>query len=263
MIVAIISTCAIAVLLIGLAAMRYYTRRKNQANNSSDGIIKYWRRQLTLKSSDNLTPLTITNDKQWHRNVQETKCIVKNSFSWSGVSILHQQNQEQNKYFSTISSSSLSYSSTVEYMFKSASLTFGLRWSEITQSLFVRVISAENLFIHRLHRQPLIIDSYVRIELVSTSSENNNRQSKLVFFLCPSLILIHRLICSFLLCSLKKHVHQCVHILLKKMHIQSMMNYLNLPILNRYTMTAILLLLQYQLMICLQEMKSLVKLSFQ
>ena len=56
----------------------------------------------------------------------------------------------------------------MENIIESASLTFSLRWDEITGTLFVRVISAKDLFIHRHSRQPSIIDSYVRIELLST-----------------------------------------------------------------------------------------------
>ena len=61
----------------------------------------------------------------------------------------------------------------MENLIEPASLTFGLRWDEITKSLFVRIISARNLLIHRHNRQPSIIDSYVRIELLSTSMMNN------------------------------------------------------------------------------------------
>ncbi|CAF4938442.1 unnamed protein product, partial [Rotaria magnacalcarata] len=59
----------------------------------------------------------------------------------------------------------------MQHIYEQASLVFGLRWDETTGSLFVRVISAQNLFVHRHHRSPTLIDSYVRIELISTKND--------------------------------------------------------------------------------------------
>ncbi|CAF4470046.1 unnamed protein product [Rotaria sp. Silwood2] len=172
MIVAIISSFVIAIFIVGLAISRYHKQRKKQTNGSSYSITRYWRRQLASTSCDNLSPSSITNGKQSHPIINETTSIIKNSFSWPEASMLHRQDQEQAKCSSAISSSALSYTLTMEQITEPASLTFGLRWDEITKSLFVRAVSARNLFIYRRHRQPLMIDSYVRIELLFTSTED-------------------------------------------------------------------------------------------
>ncbi|CAF3728402.1 unnamed protein product [Rotaria sp. Silwood1] len=174
MIVAILSSFVIAIFIVGLAISYYHKQRKKQSNDSSYSITRYWRRQLASTSCDNLNSSLITNNKQSYPIVNETTSIIKNSFSWPEASMLHRQDQEQIKCSSTISSSALSYSLTMEHITEPASLTFGLRWNEITKSLFVRVVSARDLFIYRRHRQPLVIDSYVRIELIFTSIENTN-----------------------------------------------------------------------------------------
>ncbi|CAF3832993.1 unnamed protein product [Rotaria sp. Silwood1] len=174
MIVAILSSFVIAIFIVGLAISYYHKQRKKQSNDSSYSITRYWRRQLASTSCDNLNSSLITNNKQSYPIVNETTSIIKNSFSWPEASMLHRQDQEQIKCSSTISSSGLSYSLTMEHITEPASLTFGLRWNDITKSLFVRVVSARDLFIYRRHRQPLVIDSYVRIELIFTSIENTN-----------------------------------------------------------------------------------------
>ncbi|CAF3816009.1 unnamed protein product, partial [Rotaria sp. Silwood1] len=159
MIVAILSSFVIAIFIVGLAISYYHKQRKKQSNDSSYSITRYWRRQLASTSCDNLNSSLITNNKQSYPIVNETTSIIKNSFSWPEASMLHRQDQEQIKCSSTISSSGLSYSLTMEHITEPASLTFGLRWNDITKSLFVRVVSARDLFIYRRHRQPLVIDS--------------------------------------------------------------------------------------------------------
>jgi hypothetical protein len=169
MVVTIVSSLVIAIFIVGLAVSRYYTRRQKQVNDSSYSVTRYWRRQLASTSCDTFTPSPITEA------INETTHIIKNSFSWPEATMLHRQDQEQVESSSTISSSSSANSSIMENIIEPASLTFGLRWDEITKSLFVRVVSARDLFIHKHHRQPSIIDSYVRIELLSTSIEHNTQ----------------------------------------------------------------------------------------
>lgn len=76
----------------------------------------------------------------------------------------------QNEISSSISSNSL----TSEHHCQSASLTFSLRWDENKQSLYVRILNARDLCIYKRHRQPSIIDSYVRIELRTIDDEQNS-----------------------------------------------------------------------------------------
>ena len=160
----IISTALIAVLVVGLVVSRYYIRRKKGVNDVSFNVSKYWRRQLASTSCDNISSLSTTNNERSHQVINETSGILKSSFSWPETSLLHREEFE--------SSSSLS---TIEHLIEPTSLTFGLRWDELTKSLFVRVVSARDLFIHRHNRQPSVIDSYVRTELLSTSTENNTQ----------------------------------------------------------------------------------------
>jgi hypothetical protein len=86
----------------------------------------------------------------------------------------HQQQQQQEKLecSSTISSTSLSNSSTMEHFNEPTTLTFGLRWDEVIGSLFVRVINARDLLAHYRNRQLTLIDSYVRVELLSTERDD-------------------------------------------------------------------------------------------
>ncbi|CAF3831286.1 unnamed protein product [Adineta steineri] len=178
MVVTIISSMTIAIFIVGLAISKYYTRRKKQVNDSSYSVTRYFRNQLKSTSCDSFTPSpTLNNNKQSTDVINETSRIIKSSFSWPDTSMLRRQDQEQPESSSSISSSSLSNSSTIEHIAEPASLTFSLRWNETTKTLYVRVISARELFIYRQNRQPLIIDSYVRIELVSTSTENNTSES--------------------------------------------------------------------------------------
>lgn len=166
MVVTIISSLVIAIFIVGLAVARYYIRRKKQVNDTSYTINKYSRRQFASTSCENFSPIITP------KVVNETTQIIKNSFSWPETNMSHKQDQEQMD-----SSSSLS-SSILENLIEPTSLTFSLRWDDITKSLFIRVINARNLFIHKRNRQPLIIDSYVRVELLSASTENNNQGKK-------------------------------------------------------------------------------------
>jgi hypothetical protein len=166
MVVTIISSIVITIVLVGLAISRYSNRRKKQVNDSSYSVTRYCRRQFPSTSCESFTP------KQPNKIINETTHIIKNSFSWP------ETNLSQQVESSTISSSSSSNnSSMMENLIEPASLTFSLRWDEINQSLFVRVINARDLFIHKHHQQPLIIDSYVRIELLQENSPSKTLPS--------------------------------------------------------------------------------------
>ena len=157
----LISSFLIAVSIVGLAISRFYTRRKQHTDDASFSVTRYCRRQLTSTSCDHLTPSPAAQNH--HETVNETTQIIKSSFSWPEVTRLaDQQQQHGSESSSSISSSSLS----MEQILEPASLTFGLRWNESTSSLFVRVISARNLVVHRHPATPL--DSYVRIQLLSS-----------------------------------------------------------------------------------------------
>jgi type II secretory pathway pseudopilin PulG len=162
MVVTIISSIIIAIFIVGLAISRYYTRREKQVNDSSYNVARYCRRQFTSTSCDNMIPISIKTNQQLHETINETTHIIKNSFSWPEVAMAHQHDQSS----PTISSSSSTDLSSIE----PTSLTFSLRWDDNIKSLFVRVLSARDLYIHKRHRQPLIIDSYVRIQLLNTPS---------------------------------------------------------------------------------------------
>jgi hypothetical protein len=180
-VVTIISSLVIAIFIVGLAVSRYYTRRKKQVDDSSYSVTRYWRRQLASTSCDNFTPSPTINNNQSSQNVNETTRIIKNSFSWPEANMLHRQQEEHAESSSTISSLSLSNSSTIENILEPTSLTFGLRWDEITKSLFVRVVSARDLLIHRHNRQPTLIDSYVRVELIPNSTDNTEGSFFLIY----------------------------------------------------------------------------------
>lgn len=144
--------------------------------------------------------------------VNETTHIIKTSSSWPEANMFARQDQEQ------IQSSSSSS------QFEPTSLTFSLRWDEKIKSLFVRVISARDLFRQKPYRQPLIIDSYVRIQLISANNETN-----------PSSKIL--LLISFFFITFKNpkvHSHPCGHISSRKILIQSTMNYSNLPIWKKF-----------------------------
>ncbi len=181
MLVAIVSSLLIAILIVGLAVSRYYIRRKKHVNDTSYSVTRYARRQLASTSCDNLTPTAVTNNPKSQEVVNETTHIIKSSFSWPETSILHRQEHESAESSSTMSSSSSADSSTSANTTEPASLTFSLRWNELSKSLFVRVISARDLFIHKRHRQPSIIDSYVRIELLPTPTEENTPGNVFIF----------------------------------------------------------------------------------
>ncbi|UJR15092.1 hypothetical protein I4U23_002059 [Adineta vaga] len=176
MIVTLISSLTITIFIVGLVISRYYARRQKQTNDSSYSVTRYRRRPLVSTSCDSFTPSPTTQNKSSMEIVNETTHI-KNSFSWPDTSILNRQDDEQTQSSSTISSSSLSNSSTIEHINEPPSLTFGLRWNEKTKSLFVRVVSARELFIYRHNRQPSVIDSYVRIELLSSTDNKNSQEN--------------------------------------------------------------------------------------
>lgn len=182
MVITLISTLLIAVFIIGLAVNRYYTyynRRKKQSKDLSYSVSRYWRRQFASTSFDSITPSTAqekTNDSN-DEKINETTRIIKSSFSWPEATLLHQQQQQQQEQeklecSSTISSASLSTSSTMEQIMETTSLTFGLRWDEVTSSLFVRIINARDLLAHHRNRHITLIDSYVRVELLAKESDN-------------------------------------------------------------------------------------------
>ncbi|CAF1237786.1 unnamed protein product [Rotaria sp. Silwood1] len=176
-IVTILVSIVIVICLVGLTINRLYTylnQRKKQSKDISYSISRYWRRQFASVSFDSVTPSPLinnNNDKNPNSQTNEVTRIIKSSFSWPESTLINQQN-EKDECSSTISSSSLSNSSTIEHINEPSSLIFSLRWNEITSSLFVRVIRAQNLFGYRRHRQPTLIDSYVRIELISTNNDN-------------------------------------------------------------------------------------------
>lgn len=185
MVITFISTLLIAVLIIGLAVSRYYTyynRRRNQSKDLSYSVSRYWRRQFASTSFDSLTtspPVLTKNTHPSTENINETARIIKSSFSWPEATIHHQQQQEKLECSSTISSTSLSNSSTMEHFNEPTTLTFGLRWDEVIGSLFVRVINARDLLAHYRNRQLTLIDSYVRVELLST--ERDDTQGRYLF----------------------------------------------------------------------------------
>jgi len=176
MIVTLISSVIIAVFITGLAATRYYkyyNRRKNESKDLSYSVSRYWRRQFASTSFDSVVSSPpIRNNQPNNQEVNETTRIIKSSFSWPEVTLLQQQ-QQQEKGECSSANSSLSNSSTMEHILEStSSLTFALRLDELTGSLFVRVINAQNLLAHCRNRQPTLMDSYVRIELLLTESDN-------------------------------------------------------------------------------------------
>jgi len=180
MVVTLISSLIIVIFIIGLAVTRYYAyynRRKNQSKDLSYSVSRYWRKQFASTSFDSIvTSPPVKNNHQSNQEVNETTRIIKNSFSWPEATLIHQQQQQEEEKLecsSTMSSESLSNSSTMEHILETTSLTFGLRWDEITGSLFVRIISARDLLTHHRNKQPTLIDSYVRIELISTERDDS------------------------------------------------------------------------------------------
>lgn len=158
----LISSFLVAVSIVGLAISRFYTRRKQLADEPSFTMTRYCRRQPASTSCDSLTPSPAP------RHLHETTQIIKNSFSWPEVTRIAEQ--QQHHHGSECSSSISSSSLTMEPILEPASLTFGLRWNEGTSSLFVRIVSARNLVVHRQTSTPL--DSYVRVQLLSSSKDS-------------------------------------------------------------------------------------------
>ena len=140
----------VVLFIIGLTVTKYYkhyNRRRKQSNDLSYSVSTYWRRQFASTSFDSLTssPPLKTN-LQTGQEANETNRIIKSSFSWPEATLLRQQQQGKGECSSPISASSLSNSSTMEHIFETASLTFGLRWDEITATVFVRVINGKRSF---------------------------------------------------------------------------------------------------------------------
>lgn len=179
MLLTLVSSALIALFIVSLVVSRYYIRRKQETNHSSYSVRRYCCRQPASNSCDSLTLSPILNESPSNQVVNEKTRIIKNSFSWPEATMLHrhqqqqeqQQQQELTPWSSTMSSSSLSTSSTMENISQPASLTFGLRWDDNTRTLFVRLVSARDLFLHRRQRQLTLIDSYVRIELLPSSTD--------------------------------------------------------------------------------------------
>ncbi|CAF2757104.1 unnamed protein product [Rotaria sp. Silwood2] len=180
---AIVLSIVIVLFIVGLTVTRFYTyfkRPKKQSKDVSYSISRYWRRQFASVSFDSINPSPpiSNNNSQTNQETNEVTRIIKSSFSWPESTLINQQKQQHEKEecSSTLSSSSLSHSSTMEHINEPASFIFSLRWNETIGSLFVRVISAQNLFVYRRHRQPTLIDSYVRIELISADNDNNTQE---------------------------------------------------------------------------------------
>lgn len=190
MILTVVSSVIAVAAILGLAIFRYYaraSRRSQLAKDSSYSVSRYWRRQLPSISFDSSPP-----HPQNTEETNETTRIIKSSFSWPEVSPLHKQQPPPEKGEASSpmsSSSSLSNSSTMEQIVEPASFTFGLRWNETTDSLFVRVISARNLHLPRRQRSSNLFDSYVRIELISTSETGKHG---IFLFLSSSSLLFPR-----------------------------------------------------------------------
>ena len=190
MILTVVSSVIAVAAILGMAIFRYYartSRRSQLAKDSSYSVSRYWRRQLPSTSFDSSTP-----HPQSMEETNETTRIIRSSFSWPEVSVLHKQQQqpppEKGEASSPMSSSSsLSTSSTMEQIVEPASFTFSLRWNETTDSLFVRVISARNLRLPHRQRSSNLFDSYVRIELISTSKTGKHWIFLSLHRVCPFL----------------------------------------------------------------------------
>lgn len=186
MFLTILCSLALVLIIIGLAINRYYIyykRRQNQSTDTSYSISRYWHRQYPSTSFDSLnisppsssTATTIHNQQEYN----ESSRILKNSFSWPEATLLQQQKSnadDRHESSSTISSSSLSNSSTMEHLCPTASLTFSLRYDEQIDSLYVRILNAKNLYIPRRNRSNSLIDSYVRIELLSQEATSMSQE---------------------------------------------------------------------------------------
>lgn len=179
MIFTIVSSMIIAVMLVGFFLLRYVKTHQRKTPSTEDGsysVSRYWRRQLTSNSYDQLVPLT----KREKTKIDEEHRTIKSSFSWPEGPLTQQQTQPpktdrvDDSSSSTISTSStVSNSSTMEQISEPASLTFSLRWNNTTKSLWIRLINARNL---RRSRSMNLLDSYVRIELISSNSQGKIRR---------------------------------------------------------------------------------------
>jgi hypothetical protein len=166
MLIPIVAFLLIILPIVGLTLVRYCTRRQQLAHHLSTDSLHGNRRQLTRLSCDSLSHLPILDRSLSNQTIDETMRTMKNSMSWPETVVRHQQQV-------TSSSSSLS---TVEHIYMPASLTFGIRWNPNEQILVIRLISAHDLYLYRHCRQGTIIDSYVRIELVSSSTMSPSSQ---------------------------------------------------------------------------------------
>ncbi|UJR31586.1 hypothetical protein I4U23_019073 [Adineta vaga] len=176
MFVAIISSLMIVGFLLGLVATRYFTyfkRRQNDSKNLPYNLSNYDRRKFASTSFDSLTPSpSVKSNLHANAEINETSRIIKSSFSWPEGALLHhdqqqqKQQQEKDECLSTMSNSS-----TMEHIYEPASLTFAVRWDDNLRSLFVRIMNARDLLVYRRNRQSILIDSYVRIELILTKSD--------------------------------------------------------------------------------------------
>lgn len=156
----ILSSIIIIIFIIGLFISRYYHQRHKPVKSSSNA------KHFSSRSCDHFPLSTQTF-------VNETTHIIKSSSSWPEGNMFSRQDQEQ------IQSSSSS-------QLEATSLTFSLRWDEKIKSLFVRVISARDLFRQKSSRQLLIIDSYVRIQLIPTDNDTNLTSKKILLLLLSS-----------------------------------------------------------------------------
>lgn len=186
MVLTLVSSMIIAVLVVGFVVIRYIKSfRKTENFSSKDvssySVSRYWRRQLASNSFDQLIPSPTIKKKSKNDEGHQT---IKSSFSWPEGTLVQQQQQQREKgptneesSSSTISSSSsLSNSSTMEQINEPSSLTFSLRWNSSTKSLWIRILNARNL---RRCRSMNLLDSYVRIELISSESQGKQMSFRL------------------------------------------------------------------------------------
>lgn len=141
---------------------RYYNQRQQQVKSSSSHST-IANNTAAAAASGRLTSTSCEHFPSTSSTtiVNERTPIIKTSYSWPEANMLAREDQEQIQ------------SSSSTPMEQPTSLTFSLRWDEKIKSLFVRVISARDLFSQNSSRQPLIIDSYVRIELLSTNDQTH------------------------------------------------------------------------------------------
>lgn len=172
LVLTVTSSVLLVLLIAGFIVIRFLNnanRRRQGSTDATYSVSRYWRRQYASVSFDSLNPsATNTQTSPTNQEANEISRMIKSSFSWPAATVIHQTKQPNDKeeFLSTISSSS-----TMEHINEQASLVFGLRWDETIGSLFVHIISAQNLFVYRHHRHSALIDSYVRAELISTEND--------------------------------------------------------------------------------------------